>query len=43
MATFGFAIVIVFLALAALFEKLADPLVILISYRCRSRGNDFHR
>jgi multidrug efflux pump len=31
MATFGFAIVIVFLALAALFESFRDPLVILIS------------
>ncbi len=30
-ATFGFAIVIVFLALAALFESFRDPLVILIS------------
>jgi multidrug efflux pump len=31
MATFGFAIIIVFLALAALFESFRDPLVILIS------------
>ena len=31
LATFGFAIVIVFLALAALFESFRDPLVILIS------------
>jgi multidrug efflux pump len=30
-ATFGFAIIIVFLALAALFESFRDPLVILIS------------
>jgi len=30
-ATFGFAIIIVFLVLAALFESLRDPLVILIS------------
>jgi multidrug efflux pump len=31
MGTFGFAIIIVFLALAALFESFRDPLVILIS------------
>jgi multidrug efflux pump len=31
MATFAFAIIIVFLALAALFESFRDPLVILIS------------
>ena len=31
MTTFGFAIIIVFLALAALFESFRDPLVILIS------------
>ena len=31
LATFGFAIIIVFLALAALFESFRDPLVILIS------------
>jgi multidrug efflux pump len=31
MATFGFAIIIVFLALSALFESFRDPLVILIS------------
>ncbi len=31
MVTFGFAIIIVFLALAALFESFRDPLVILIS------------
>jgi multidrug efflux pump len=31
MATFGFAIIVVFLALAALFESFRDPLVILIS------------
>jgi multidrug efflux pump len=31
LATFGFAIIVVFLALAALFESFRDPLVILIS------------
>jgi multidrug efflux pump len=31
LATFGFAIIIIFLALAALFESFRDPLVILIS------------
>ena len=31
MATFGFAIIIAFLTLAALYESFRDPLVILIS------------
>ncbi len=44
MATFGFAIIIVFLALAALFESFRDPLVILISVPLVDRGRaDFHR
>ena len=29
--TFGFAVIIIFLALAALFESFRDPLIILVS------------
>lgn len=33
--TFGFAFIIVFLALAALFESFRDPLIVLVSVLCR--------
>ena len=44
MTTFAFAIIIVFLALAALFESFRDPLVIFISVPLSIAGAlDFHR